>query len=826
MLNRMMTRWASIVFQYPLRVVVVAVLIALLGGYLASKIKIKSSFATLLPDNSQAVIDLTRINKRIGGMGTVIVSVEGEEIQAMQRFAEDLVKKLKTYPKEEVLYIDYKIDSQQKFFNQNKYLYLSVEEIREIHDEIDKKIKREKAKANPFLIDLSSDEDKKKEPFDFEAKRKKYEKKLKRFDRFIDGYLTNKEGTELIVVLKTPGDATGVDFAIHLVGKLERDIAAMKPKGYHPSLDVNLTGGLKTLPEEYHALRDDIVIVSNLCVMAVLLAVALYYRSIRTTIILSFGLLCGVATTYGLTYLKIGYLTAATAFLCAIVAGNGINFGIYFLSRYNEERKRGFSVPDALARAMTGTIASVSTAAFAAGASYASLMATQFKGFNQFGFIGGVGMIVCLVFALTLDPALCVLTERFFPIEKRERERGRIFSRGAAWLVERHAKKILAIGTAAIVTSTIVLAFFLKDPFEYNYRNLRNQYSQKQGSGKRSGKAKKILGERSSPHIILAESIEQVPKIKEALWAFTDKHPDPEKRVIKNIKTVQDYIPGTVDEQREKIKLLSKIRHMLTRNSFDSLKKADRETLKKMIPPEDLEVIGIESLPEELVRPFVELDGTRGTLVLVYMADGMSVWNGRDLKRFADEVREVTIEGGEKIRSSGKAVVYSDMLKYVADEGPYATAGAFLMVLVVIIVAFRRFRHFALLGTAMLTGVLLMMGVAIVSGQKINFLNYIAIPIQFGIGVDYSVNIYARFLEEGKGSIGRVLRSTGGAVMITSTTTIIGYSALWSSINGAINTFGTLANIGEVTCLVAATLLMPAYLAVFRKGVTEPRFSP
>ena len=60
--------------------------------------------------------------------------------------------------------------------------------------------------------------------------------------------------------------------------------------------------------------------------------------------------------------------------------------------------------------------------------------------------------------------------------------------------------------------------------------------------------------------------------------------------------------------------------------------------------------------------------------------------------------------------------------------------------------------------------------------------------------------------------MGRVLRSTDGAVMITSSTTIIGYTALWFSINGAINSFGTPANIGEVTCLLTAPLLLPSLL--------------
>lgn len=817
MLSPQLKRFANFIYKRPKTVVFIAILIAALGGYLASKIKIRSNFAELLPDNAQSVIDIKQINKRVGGMGTLIVSVEGKSLKDMERFADDLAQKLAAYPKEDVLFVDYKVDSQKKFFEKNKYLYLSVDELKKIHDAIDQKIKKEKAKANPFLIDLGGNDDEK-EPFDFKAQKEKYEAKLKKFDKYIDGYLTNETGDQLLIVLKTPGSSTGVDFALYLVDKLEKEIANLDPTSYHPSLNVTLTGALKTLPEEYYALRDDIVVVSNVMVFLVLLAVALYYRSVRTTVILGIGLLSGVLTTFGITYLKIGYLTAATAFLAAIVAGNGINFGIYFLARYTEERGRGKPVPDALAEAMQGTIASVSTAAFAAGASYASLMATDFKGFNQFGFIGALGMVVCLIFALTLDPALCVLVERRFPFEKKKgEEKGRIFSRAAAYLVTAHTKKVLVLGGILILGSSAALALYLKDPFEYNYRNLRNQVSNRQGSGKRSGAARKIIGERSSPYIILAESFEQVPKIKKALQAFTKDNPDPQKRVIKKIKTLHDYLPGTAAEQEEKLNILADIRDLLTRHSFKTLKPDDRNTLKEMTPPADLEAITVDDIPSELVRPFIELNGTRGTLVLVYMADGMSVWNGKDLKRFADVVRELRLEDGEKVRSSGKAVIYSDMIDYVTKEGPWATLGAFLLVLLVIVAAYRNIRHIAVLGSAMFIGVLLMMGVAAVVGEKINFLNYIAIPIQFGIGVDYSVNIYSRYLQEGNGSMGRVLRSTGGAVMITSTTTIIGYSAMWFSINGAINSFGTLANIGEVTCLFSAILLMPALLTYFSK---------
>ncbi len=719
MLTRLSNRWAAAVFRYPWVIVLIALLLTGLSGYLATRIEIRSSFSNLLPDNSQAVKDLEVISKRIGGMGTLIVLVEGTELSSMQRFADALVERLRHYPKEEVRFVDHKIDAQKAFFERHKFLYLEVDELTELHQEIKKSIDREKAKANPFFVDLSDDDEKKEKPFDFKAKKEKYEKYLRKFDNYIDGYLTNKEGTQLIVVIKTPASSTGVEFAKRITKKVQAEIDDLDPGQFHASLKTYLTGELNTLPEEYEALRNDIVVVSNICVLLVLLAVTLYYRSVRMTIIMGAGLLGGVITTFGLVYLKIGYLTAATAFLAAIVAGNGVNFGIYFLARYMEERQKNDPLVDTLARSLKGTITSVSTAALAAGASYASLMGTQFKGFNQFGFIGGVGMVVCLLFALTLNPALVVLMERYLPFKKvsvDRYQRGRIFSGAAAWLVERHPKKVLTMGVVAVLASVLTLAVFLRDPFEYNFRKLRNQFSEKVGSGAQSDKAEDILGERSAPHIILADSFEQVPRIKHALRGYMMDNPDPQKQAIKFIKTIYDYLPGSEEEQQEKIALIGKIRALVVGTDFGDLSEEDRADIKELTPPSDLAVVTPDSLPEELVRPYVELDGTRGTLMYADMHG--SIWNGKYLHRFAEPVREIKLDNGEIVRSSGKAVIFSDMIRYVTDEGPYATGGAFLLVLVIIIVAFRKVNHILRLALSMANGVVvLMMGVAVVFGQ-------------------------------------------------------------------------------------------------------------
>jgi predicted RND superfamily exporter protein len=51
---------------------------------------------------------------------------------------------------------------------------------------------------------------------------------------------------------------------------------------------------------------------------------------------------------------------------------------------------------------------------------------------------------------------------------------------------------------------------------------------------------------------------------------------------------------------------------------------------------------------------------------------------------------------------------------------------------------------------------------------------------------------------------------TGGAVILCSLTTIIGYTSLYTSANLALNSFGLAMAISEVTCLAAALVALPA----------------
>jgi predicted RND superfamily exporter protein len=100
---------------------------------------------------------------------------------------------------------------------------------------------------------------------------------------------------------------------------------------------------------------------------------------------------------------------------------------------------------------------------------------------------------------------------------------------------------------------------------------------------------------------------------------------------------------------------------------------------------------------------------------------------------------------------------------------------------------------------------------------KLNFCNFVAFPITFGIGVDYAVNVVSRYVQDGERDVSGAVRSTGAAVGVCSMTTIIGYSSLLLAKNRALYLFGLTAVLGEIACLTAAVVALPALLVVLSR---------
>ncbi|GAC1542294.1 MAG: hypothetical protein NVS3B10_31120 [Polyangiales bacterium] len=188
------------------------------------------------------------------------------------------------------------------------------------------------------------------------------------------------------------------------------------------------------------------------------------------------------------------------------------------------------------------------------------------------------------------------------------------------------------------------------------------------------------------------------------------------------------------------------------------------------------------------------------------------------LRRLAGEVAP-THPG----RIAGSIPLSGDILASIEHDGPLATTAALLGVVVLVVLLLGRSASTVAVIGSLVLGVMWLTGLILALHVKINFANFIAFPITFGIGVDYSVNVMARYVadHEGKperlGDITAAVASTGGAVGLCSMTTIIGYSSLLLAENQALFSFGMVAVLGEIACLTTAVIVLPAVVVVVQR---------
>jgi hypothetical protein len=537
------------------------------------------------------------------------------------------------------------------------------------------------------------------------------------------------------------------------------------------------------------------------------------------------------AVGFGVAALTVGHLNAATAFLGAIIAGNGINYGILLIARFLEElrRPRTTETPDALpavdralARAIVATLKPTAIASLGAAIAYGSLAATSFKGFADFAIIGATGMVLCWIASYLLLPALILRIGRHTRNFDGDPFLGGILVRVLGF---RRSGLVLAVAGAIAIGAVVLVGRYLAaDPFEYDITQLRSV-------GEDAVTARRWM-KISDQHFgrgfdgrtyIAADRLDQVPLIAQALLDADAARPAP-LRTIGSVHSIEDVIPPAQDQ---KLVVLAEIRTLLDDDALAALDADERRELRELRPPDDLRAITLAELPPVLKDALTEKDGRIGYMISVHTANQLNDWNGHDLIRFAEAVRSVKLPNGETVTTSGASVIFADIFASIERDGPIVTlvAAAALIGMVVLLVGFSR-RALAVLA-ATIAGALLMIAACAILGLRVNFLDFIALPITLGIGIDYAINVAHRHDADDVPDPIATLRTSGSAVFICSLTTMIGYGSLLVSDNLAIRGFGTASLIGEVACLLTALVLVPALLAVraprpSAAGITAP----
>lgn len=792
-------------------VIGVSLLLALVSGWVASSLPIRSEFSNLLPPERKSVRDLNLLKERIRTFGTVFVVVDGETAEASATAAAQIRPMLRGLDEDLVSRVLDDDEESRAYFWNNRFLFVSVEDLQAAIESLESKIHAAKLEANPLFIDLSEDDDEEAGAESASDGPSKSEQLIARLDKAEaeykgSGAYVSPDGLVHLFVLRTTTPSTDFKRSTRLLRAL--DDIAQEGEATAPGVSIGLTGNVVSAYYENRSIMRGIVVASVITATLIALLLLAYFRAPLAVAASLWSLLVAVVATFAMTYLLIGHLNVMSAFLVAIVAGNGINSGLILLARYFEELRGGEDEQAALALAIRGAARGTLTAAISAGVAYGALAVTEFRGFRHFGVIGSIGMVLSWLTAFSVLPAgLCVL-----------RSWGRIKSRPApfidrvmARLSPKRPGRSVAMGVALLLASGFLVALFVSnDPVEKDWRNLRSKSVEIERTQALDVRMRESVGRKfgaglTSRFVVAVSDQQAVAPVTEVLKSAP-------RGLIKSVFNLNDLIPGL---QPQKLELLDRLRALTDEANESGLDEEDKRTAERIRPPEDLGTIHVDDVPRELSWPFIEKDGSIGKVILVSGAEHFKSWNVEDRVALAEGVRDLDLPDGTLV--GGQSFVIADIVASMTSDGPKASLVAILGAILAIVVLVGLGRHAFITLLASFSGVLGMIALCYLSGLKVNFLDLVALPITIGIGIDYSVNLAVRDRQDGENGSANLLGTTGGAVVLCSLTTIIGYGSLLLSENAGIRSFGLAAMLGEVACLSAALLLVPGFLMWLRR---------
>ncbi|MBN2576944.1 MAG: MMPL family transporter [Deltaproteobacteria bacterium] len=794
-----------------------------------------SEMEELLPPNAESVRAVEELRRRMPGLQFLGVLADvgphpaPARLAAAERFIDDLAARVRAYPPALVGGVRTGFAAERAFIERHAALLLERDDLHSICERIQDRLRWEFGQRAGTLIDDSEPPP----PLDFSDIERRYRQDTKWANLAGNRFTDPRLGLSLLLV-EAGGFSTSARQAKEMLERVASDVAALGgPAAYAPGMRVGYTGDVAISAEETSALVQDLTLSSLLVVAAVGLVLLLFFRWPPCVLALLLPLALATVCAFALaSLLGVDVLNSNTAFLGSIIVGNGINFGIVQIARYMEERRAGQDVREALARSLWGTRPGTLSAALAAAVAYASLTAMQFRGFRQFGVIGGIGMVLAWTSTFLLTPPLLAWMDRkgrpSIPAPFRFLERLHPMD-GLARLVARFPRVIVLVGIAFTLAALLQVRGFSSAQIEYDLSRMRRADTWRSGEGYWGRKMDAMLGQYLTPVVLLTDGPVETRAVAQALREAA-KSP-PLDAMVARVRTLDDFLPP---DQAERLREIERTRKKLTANVRADLTDEQRRGLEALFPAEPIGPVELGAIPETLLKGMKERNGRADSAVLVYPKLGAGLWDGPRNTAFVATLRAIARvpeqSGGNAARVAGAPPLSADVIASMSHDGPLASLLAFVGVVLTVLVLFRGRMATPFVLASLLMGVLWMLALCMALRIKINFVNFIAFPITFGIGIDYAVNVMARFVGDGGRDVGGAIRGTGGAVSLCSATTVIGYSSLLVAKNLGLFYFGFLAVLGELTCLSVAVVVLPAALLWWRRGENgiqeEPTESP
>lgn len=730
----------------------------------------------------------------------LLVVIDAETASEALDAARALAAHLAARPEE---YRDVYVPGGDEFFERNALLYLSVEEIEDLSDQL--------ASVQPLLASVSQDSSltnmaallqdgitqARQHPEIAVDLTLIFDSLSRAVKAVLAGNPKPISWTELILRKKLPGDSARrvvilepkFDYDHILPGyrAMQGVREAATELGLTPEngVTVRITGNVALNTEEMMGVVRGaaLAVGSSLVLVAIILSVALRAWHLVLAVLLT--LLTSLVWTTGFAALAVGHINLLSICFAVLIIGLGVDFGIHLAMRYTELMRDGLAHRAALGEATRNVGGSLVLCALTTAMSFFVFIPTDYKAVGELGLIAGAGMLISLGTTLTVLPALLAVW--------RGRPLGSAWS-GALWFERivitasaHHPGSVrwISLGLALLSLATLPML-----RFDHNVAKMRDPttesvqaFNELIADSDTPPWTMDILAPDLDTAIEEAQELREldvveravtiadyVPEDQEAKLALLEElgyfvpeppsvvpepPPVPLANQIATLRALQvslrapwlaDGDPARAASARQAARYLGRFLGRLERLEKKATQEAELAAFERSLTgalPGQLQTLWLATDPSPVSLESLPESLTRRMLA----PDGrarVEVLPAEDLSDNAAHERFVDTVKALVPGATGSAVTILEFGRAVVRSFQQALVSAFVAVALLLFLLWRRLDDTVLVLVPLALALLVTAASAAVLGIPFNFANIIVLPLLLGIGVDSGIHLVHR----------------------------------------------------------------------------------
>ncbi|MDB6017488.1 MAG: putative exporter of the superfamily [Pedosphaera sp.] len=625
-----------------------------------------------------------------------------------------------------------------------------------------------------------------------------------------------------------------------------------------PGVNAGLTGGLVLNYDEMRQSEHDSIIAGLAALIICSLIFIIAYHEVSRPLKAAFCLLIGFGYTLGFATLTIGHLNIMSVTFAPMLIGLAIDFGVQYITRYEEEMRNHLTVVETISKATVFTGQGIVISGLTTAVAFLAMGLTHFKGIREVGIICGGGLLLCLIPMMTTLPALLVLGRQDLSPQDTHLTRQIRLRIERVWLQHPVAVIVITLLLCVAAARQIGNVYFDYDLLNLQSKNLdsvrlENKLFQ---SAERSVMFAAVIADSPQDARQLEEKIKALPTVSgvDSVAGYLTGEQDRKLELIRRLKSdlagihfapvdrqpvqldqlsitlwyLKGYL-GLAAEATQKSKpdlsrqLLSLQEHISEfRRTLHSgqpqipeqinkyqqvLFKDFHDTIGALKTQDASGPLRASDLPAVLRDRFI---GTTGKYLLqVYPKK--NIWVHENQHELIQQLEAVV--SPEKVTGTPIQIYENTtLLKRSYQQAAWYSLGAIILML---------FLHFRSPGYVILAllpvgiGFIWLLGFMGATGIPFNPANIMTLPLVVGIGVTNGIQILNRVAEERQPGV--LAKSTGKAVLVSGLTAITGFGTLLLAKHQGIKSLGEVMPVGIATCMIAGLTCLPAVLILLKR---------